>query len=79
MAEEQKQVRSHPSSCSPLAHPITADTDRAATAVSFLRSCPHLQAQVAKLKAQIPEKYLTKQPVLVGPGRTLEMTPSKAS
>ena len=34
------------------------------------RRCPHLQAQVAKLMEQIPEKYLKKEPVLAGAGRS---------
>ena len=37
-----------------------------------------MQAEVAKLRAQIPEKYLVKQPVLVGPGRTVGLTPVKS-
>lgn len=35
--------------------------------------CPHLQAQVAQLMTQIPQKYLTKQPILSGPGRNVEL------
>ena len=35
--------------------------------------CPHLQAQVAQLMTHIPKKYLTKQPILSGPGRNVEL------
>tara|TARA_B110001452_G_scaffold188836_1_gene159127 strand:- start:232 stop:336 length:105 start_codon:yes stop_codon:yes gene_type:complete len=32
-----------------------------------------LQEQVAKLRAQIPDKYLKKEPKLVGPGRGVDL------
>ena len=76
MAQEQGRVRlaSHPRA--PAARAIgqgPACVLTAAPSGENLRRCPHLQEQVAKLRAQIPEKYLKKEPKLVGPGRGVDL------
>ena len=72
MAEEQEHVRFAPPTARIPPNFTPADP------LSAMRRCPFLQAEVAKLRAQIPEKYLVKQPVLVGPGRTVGLTPVKS-